>query len=270
MIFNYALQVRDTAQNQALKRYASDNRTEISIKCITSFFESVKYITLKKPEVTHNIMIYDDNSSLELKDFLTNIKNHYSSNLMNITLDSIENSGIMNSIRSCWNWLGTQTGDLVYQVQDDYLFTQDAIYQMVDIFYQIYNDKDHEAIINPYNDPNWWVSDGYRYKSTPRVIVPGCKQYWIQCYDISCSFMTSKNQFNKHWDIYNKFLNMSSIAQRLEADSLNKILVTRGVLGLTPFESVALHMQADTEKDFYIDWKKRWDSIPNIKGTTND
>jgi hypothetical protein len=35
----------------------------------------------------------------------------------------------------------------------------------------------------------------------------------------------------------------------------------RGILGIMPMNSVALHMQGPAEKDPYIDWKTLWDSI---------
>ena len=43
--------------------------------------------------------------------------------------------------------------------------------------------------------------------------------------------------------------------------SINKILVERGVLGIAPLRSLALHMQTEAEKDPYIDWKSWWDNI---------
>ena len=50
----------------------------------------------------------------------------------------------------------------------------------------------------------------------------------------------------------------------LENKSLNKMFTERGVLGVQPFTSVALHMQDEYWKDPYIDWRKRWDSVEVI------
>lgn len=266
IIINYALQVCDVSYNQCSKRYCSSSKTEVTKKCVTSFIESVSYCS-KLNDSIHNIFIFNDKSSNEVSLFLIRIKEKYSSDTLNIQINNINSNGIMDSIRTCWNCLSSQQGDLIFQVQDDYLFTKDAIYQMVCMFYQLYNELHEEPIINPFNDSFVWKHGCYKYKITPRMIVAGESQYWIQCYDISCSFMTSRSQFNRHWDYYEKFLNMNPLGDEqnnLENITLNRILVNRNVLGLMPLESVGLHMQSECEKDLYIDWKKRWDLIPEI------
>ena len=127
------------------------------------------------------------------------------------------------------------------------------------MFMQIQRDFDTHAVISPYNDSNTWQTT-YRYAVTPRMIVAGTGGYWIQMYDTSCSFLTSGIEFNKHWDLYEAFLN-HPMDHRLEADTLNKMFVDRGVLGLMRFNSSALHLQSDLEKDPYIDWKAKWEAI---------
>jgi hypothetical protein len=76
--------------------------------------------------------------------------------------------------------------------------------------------------------------------------------------------MTSHTQFNKHWDLYEKFFSINpskGINGDLEAISLNYMLTQRGVLGITPVNSLALHMQGEQEVDPYIDWKEKWNQI---------
>jgi hypothetical protein len=47
----------------------------------------------------------------------------------------------------------------------------------------------------------------------------------------------------------------------MEDETINKLFNDRGCLLFTPIPSIALHSQADTEKDPYIDWKKLWDQF---------
>ena len=105
----------------------------------------------------------------------------------------------------------------------------------------------------------------YLYRPTPRTIIPGTHRYWIQFYDVACTFMTSTEQFNKHWDLYETFLNFSPTYENLEPESLNHMFVKRGVLGVMPVNSVALHMQGEFEKDPYIDWRSWWDAVKDIR-----
>lgn len=258
MNIHYALQTCDIASNQSQKRYCSDSKTEIVKKCVTSFFQSVQYAANQRPESNHIIQIFDDRSTQELRDYLQYLIYKHPDITANITY--IENGGVMNSIRACWEWLEQNGTDIVYQVQDDYLYEESAIFEMVNMFFQIANDIGEQAILMPYNDPYLWYHT-YKYKVTPRVMVLGQGRYWIQSYDTSCSFMTSKFQFSKHWDLYEKFLNTSPNQYTLESGSINQIMVKKGVLGLMPINSLALHMQSELEKDPYIDWKSKWDSI---------
>ena len=264
---NYALQVCDIASNQCSKRYCSDSKTEVTIKCVTSFLWSVKHAADLCTQASHHIMIFDDQSSQAVVDFLERARVKFSCDNVTVEVSRIKSGGIMNSIRTCWAWLRDLPGDLVYQVQDDYLYTPDAIYQMIDIFMQVYKDVGQHSVVIPFNNSYHWITGCYKYHQTPRFIIAGRNQYWLQNYDIPCTFMTSYSEFNQHWDIYEKFLAMDpkgTATGDLENISLNRILVDRQVLGLMPFESVALHMQSEGERDPYIDWRARWDAVPVV------
>jgi hypothetical protein len=134
---------------------------------------------------------------------------------------------------------------------------------MVDIYRSILKEFSDECIVYPFNTPDHWIHQ-YRGRATPRVIHPGCRQYWIQCYDISCAFLTGRKQLIKQWNLIEYFMSIDQVKGingNLENISLNKMMVNRGALGLMPFESVSLHMQGEREKEPYIDWKNRWQSI---------
>lgn len=258
---HYALQVCDAFSNsrEHSERYCSNDRTLISKKCIRSFMESVKYVSKEKPEVLHTIKIFNDHSSDDLVSFVEDLVKQYSSENIIIEVESLSESGIMYSIGKCYEWLKENGKDLVYQVQDDYLFKDDAIFQMIDIFMQVFNDIETMPIVSPFNYPHYWNCKSYKYKSTPRMIVPGKNQYWIQCYDISCSFLTGHQQFVNNWDMIEYFLTLDpKDSDKLENVSLNRILVDRGQLGLMPFSSLSLHMQSELEKDPYVDWVPLW------------
>lgn len=260
---HYAIQTCDVKSYQGQKRYASDDRTEISKKSIKSFLESVRECSLNKPEVQHTIAIVDDHSTKELISFIEKCIVEYS----DITIQFIQltdKSGIAESIESCYEWLRDNGKGLVYQIQDDYLFSQNAITDMLNIYEQVLYETGTQPIISPWNDSWLWLLS-YRNKSTPRTVIVGNKGYWIQYYDMSCSFMTSHEQFNNHWDLYSMFFYMIDRLKQnnndLENKSLNYMLTQRGILGLVPVNSLAFHLQSDLEKDPHIDYRPLWDSI---------
>jgi hypothetical protein len=260
MNISCALQTCDKFNNQQITRYCSTNKNEVTKKCVTSFLNSIKYSSEIRKNDFYHITIFDDHSSDNCVNFLSEKCSEYWSNNVNVYLVKLETNGIMNSIRSCYEWLKYSNADLVYQVQDDYLFLESAIFELIEIFSQLKRDCDTDSIVIPFNSPTLW-NDTYRYRPTPRTIIPGINRYWIQSYDIPCTFLTSHAQFIKHWGILERFLEKSSTDKRIEPDTLNKILTTRGVLGLLPIQSVALHMQDDIIKDPHINWKFYWDKI---------
>ena len=134
---------------------------------------------------------------------------------------------------------------------------------MVNMFYQLLEDVDTHAIVTSYNDPYVW-SALYRYQSIPRVVIPGNKRYWLQVFDTPCTFLTSKHQFLKNYDLCEKLTTYDKDYVKMEVETINTMFTKRGVLGLIPINSVALHMQGELFMDPYIDWKQRWDSVPEL------
>lgn len=272
MNIHYAVQTCDSASFQSQKRYCSDDRAEITRKSVTSLLLAIRYVAEVKPHIKHTVKILDDNSSQSTKEFLLSAKELFSSENIVITVDQVKETGIHGSIKECYEWLASEGIDFVYQIQDDYVFEQTAIYDMLDIFFRLNAELQTHPVVTPYNDPYLWRFS-YRNRTVPRAIFVGEKQYWLQNYDIACTFLTTKQIFMQHYDLMEEFLdilvNPDKKNQGLEKDSLNKMFSERNVLGVIPFKSVALHMQSELEKDLYIDWKQLWDSIPSLDELNN-
>lgn len=259
--FHYAVQVCDTKSNQNQVRYCTNDRTYLSKKSLVSLMDTINFCISINPNTYHVINFIIDDISQELNCFIDKIICYYSNNdKIKIFKTPVSFPGIMTSIKDCYEWLCKNGKQLVFQVQDDYLFHKTAIFEMADIWFQLYNDTKSDILVQPYNEYYHWTTL-YRYRPTPRVIIPGKNRYWVQIYDISCSFMTSVQQLQTQWDLCEKFCNMDSLSKKLEAESLNYIMTRRGVLGLTPVQSLSLHMQSELEKDPYIDWKSWWDQV---------
>jgi hypothetical protein len=227
--------------------------------------ESVVQCSKEKQNTKHIVAIFEDHATQELIDFIKRCITLYSSSNVEITLfHLLDKTGIMESIKSCYEWMRDNGNGLVYQVQDDYMFTLNAITEMVDIYEQMLLETGTHSIISSWNH-SWIWSNLYKNMSTPRAVIVGKKGYWIQYYDMSCSFLTSHEQFIKHWDLYIMFFYLIDRVNQnngdLENKSLNYMLTKRGILGLVPINSVAFHLQSEHEMDAHIDYKPLWDSI---------
>jgi hypothetical protein len=260
---NYALQVCDLHNRESRPRLISDDRTLISKKSICSFFESLRQAAETHLDVEHRVVMILDQCTPDLRYYCELVKIKFeSTNIIIEIQDLYPLSGITHSIRQCYRWLSDQPSDLVFQVQDDYLFELSAITESIDMWYQIYIDTGTHAIVQPFNDFHYWYTN--KYRSNQLVVIMGHHKYWIQIYDLSCSFITSRQQFVQHWDLYEKFFQLIGCKNRpnpqdLENISLNYILTKRGVLGVTPIYTLSHHLQH--QHDFYLPPDQLWAAI---------
>ena len=258
---NYAVQVCDLASYQGGSRFCGDDRTILSKKSLQSLINSIAHCVDQRPSVQHHVMMVHDHTSEDLIKWITAMIDRHNGQSMTLELHALApRTGIADSIEYCYQWLQQNHSDLIFQVQDDYLFDSWAIYDSLDQFYQIYQDCGIHAVIQPFNDISHW-NHLYKNSATPRMISTGCHGYWIQIYDTSCSFMTSQWQFNQHWDLYREFFRLipEKSPHGLESRSLNHMFTRRGVLGMTPVNTLSHHIQQ--YPDPYQSWKKIWDQI---------
>lgn len=261
MNVHYALQTCDSASSQTANRITGTPKKEITKRCVTSFFNSIQFVANIDPSINHIVKIFDYDSSAETIDYLLSLKTKHQR--ISIELESITEKGVMNSVRKCYDWLGQNGTDLVYQVQDDYLFHPQAIVEMISVFFQLKEELKEDCVVTPYNDPMLWLRT-YRNRPTPRAIFAGSSRYWIQTYDVSCSFMTSREVFTKNKDLRDLFLSFPDTGDEdgnLENHSLNYMFTQRGILAIAAFNSLALHIQGGLEKDPYLKWEDWWNEF---------
>ena len=96
-------------------------------------------------------------------------------------IEHLQETGVVESIRTCYNRMQTHGKDLVYQVQDDYLYTETAIFEMIDVFMQLRNDVQTDAIVGSFHDHRYWRTI-YRYKRPKncllfRIFVGRCQYH---------------------------------------------------------------------------------------------
>lgn len=269
---HYAYQICDTTNREIHDRYCGTDRTTLSKKSIKSFLNSVEHCAKKHPDVQHTVKFFSDRSTVELLNFVGNLIEKNKDKNIGLSVVHLDTPGILNSIIECFRWLQVEGRDFVYLVQDDYLFTPTCIAEMIELQHQLKQEVGEWAILSPFNDNYLWQTF-YKNKVTPRVVVCTPYRYWIQYYDMSCSYLTHHTIFGMHWDLYHEFFvlldeHIKTGANKLENRSLNYIFTRRGVLGLVPVNILSFHIQSELEKDPYVDWKPYWDSVC-IENNTN-
>lgn len=268
---HFAMQLCDSNSFQKQQRVCGDDRTALSQRSLMSFVDSVLVCARQRPLANFTVMLFVDNITASLRDFCHKVVNFdWASNLQISMNDISPATGISDSIRTCYQWMQDHGRQIVGQFQDDYLFVPQAISDSVDILLQVQKQSATDALIAPHHFAAFW-REHYRNVSSPRCVMIGRNDYWIQIYDIACTFITTHTQFSQHWDLYDMFLELCRIYQYqghdhgLESQSLNHMMTQRGVLALVPMRTLSHHVQSQRELDPFQDWQQLWDTIDIIK-----
>lgn len=234
------------------ERYCKASKLELSSRCVFSLIDSLNYAQEKYPDYEIELQIFDDHSSSE---FLELLERLISSSKIKINLTNLETHGIMPSILRCYEY-GRDCGkDWVYFVQDDFLHQQNSIELMLYAINQFSCNLGSPASIFPFNRPaEYHIPENTAVSCN---IVVSKDRYWRTTIHPAFTLLTHLSIINQNWDLFYK-MGTSEVSDIMELESINKIYYERGYFCFNPIPSLALHMQTEWDKDFFIDWKTWW------------
>ena len=253
---------------QNKKRIFERDKIEYTLRSINSILRSINYTKKYHPNTNIKITIIDHNSSNEnlkkIKDLLNTSAVQF--NLLNLNISEFENkikkinekneettpnqiSNMSNIYKSLM--LSKMSEDLVYFVEDDYVHEIDSFTEMLFTYERIASLTGSELIICPTDYPYLYV----QAKNTN--IYLGEKYHWRKIDETLCTFLTSKQLIEKHWD---KFLNMCTFEHYPFESPLHEIYQQE--LCVSPIPSIAIHC-TNINSIYGLspnkDWKKIWD-----------
>lgn len=232
-------------------RYTGTEKIEVSRRCIWSLVDSINYLLRKRAEINVNLVVIDDHST---PDFVSDLKDILSLAQCNTELIHLQSNGILESLKACYLYGKNNGKDFVYFAQDDYLYEETCLEEMLDIYFQIKPKNVAKSIcVYPYNDPYRYLDENI----VPVRIVQGMNRHWRTSYQVACCFMVDYETLINEWDLFESFYN-HPVNEKMEDDTINKLFQQRDYILMTPIPSLALHVQYETEKDPYIDWKTLW------------
>lgn len=255
------LQTHSKTSANSKPRYCGESKLEISKRCVFSLFKTIAYSVKNSQNTKYKLIIVDDHSDSEFLDF---IKQQIKYASFPVEVVHLETYGVMPSILRCYE-IGKEKGkDLVYFAQDDYLYYETALWEMIDAYFQFTQMSGWEVCIFPYDDP-------YRYSIKnlgSQKIVLGAKRHWRTATQTSSCFMASHKTIVNNWDLF-ETMGKSEYDDYCEDKSINrlfmnfKMLPERDIKHLlfTPIPSLALHMGSEHFEAPYVDWKKLWDEF---------
>lgn len=237
------------------QRYCGSDKKTLVLKCLASLVNSAVLA------VKHNISItvIDDHSN---EDTLTTIENILKKSELPYKIINLDQQGYNHSALKQFEHCRDSNADLAYSVEDDYLHCPAAITEMLES-YAIFQSKLGKPVaVYPFDMPDDyvppWMESSY--------IVHGSKRHWRTGAWTTNTFMTTPEVFKQHWEIFKKFATEYNgdyshhIENRVDESNTVCLIWRNHVIRFSPIQSLALHMQFETQKDPYIDWKYWWEN----------
>jgi len=253
---------------QNKRRIFEKDKIEYTLRSVNSILKSINYAKNNYSKIDIKITIIDHNSSneslkkiidlvkksslnfklinLDLKEFEKKIKQTNEKN-EKVTPNQISNmSNIYKSLL-----LSKISEDLIYFVEDDYIHEIDSITEMLFTYERIASLTGKELIICPTDYPYLYV----QAKNTKVFL--GEKYHWRKIDETLCTFLTSKQIIEKHWD---KFLSICTFEHYPFESPLHEIY--KNELCISPIPSIAIHC-TNINSIYGLspnkDWKRIWD-----------
>jgi hypothetical protein len=236
------------------QRYCNKNKKELILGCFKSLINSANLV--KNHLIS--IKVIDDHSSLEFLQELNEIRktSFYPSTVINLNEKGYNHSALR-QFQECRD----SQSDLIYSVEDDYLHCSSALTEMIDCFELFEKNSGQDICIYPFDMPDDYVPP----HMNPCYVVHGTCRHWKTGIWTTNTFMVRPKILKEHWSVFEK------LAKEYSPDysDPNKQYVHEGnticnvwknhTLRFSPIQSLALHMQFDTQKDPYIPWETWWD-----------
>ena len=252
---------------QNKKRIFEKDKIEYTLRSINSILRSVKTSNqLKGIDVNFKIIDHEsDNTSLNM------INNLFKKNNINYSLINLEVSKFKKNINKknqkeeevTENQMSNMANihqslieskkskDLIYFVEDDYIHDKNSIDEMLLTYERISSQINNELILCPTDYPYLYT------KSELSQIFLGNQYHWRKINETLCTFLTSKEIINRHWETYKS---MCEFEHYPFEKPLHQIYEKE--LCLSPIPSLALHF-TNINSIFglspNLNWKKIWD-----------
>jgi len=253
---------------QNKQRIFEKDKIDYTLRSINSILRSVNYAKNYHSNIDIKITVIDHNSSdknlrritdllkksslpfklvnLDLAEFETRIKR---TNEKNETVTPNQISNMSNIYKSLMQ--SKMSNDLIYFVEDDYIHEIDSITEMLFTYERIASLTNKEVVICPTDYP-------YLYTQAENTkIYLGEKYHWRKIDETLCTFLTSKQIVDKHWE---KFLSMCTLEHYPFESPLHEIY--KEELCISPIPSIAIHC-TNINSIYGLspnkDWKRIWD-----------
>jgi len=249
--------------DQNKKRLFELTKIEYTLRSLNSLLKSIRFSKEKYPNIKIQLIIIDDNTN---ETNLNKIKNLTNNNNFEITFSKVDHSKYrelikaqkndqtysnLASLLSCYEIAKKNTDDLVFFVEDDYLHFEPMMEEMIASYERISSQLGNDIFMCPADYP-------YLYMNNKKTnILIGNKRHWRTVQETLCTFMTSKELLEKHWDnFYKTCLDRNDPFEKF----INEIY--KSEICISPLKSLSVHftnVNSSYGLSPFIDYQKLWD-----------
>ncbi len=266
VFFRSCTNINMLTQNKA--RLFNKDKSEYTFRSLNSIIKSIIKANKIMPNIDFNLTVIDHNSkesdlnqikkqlyaskiqnnlvSLNIDEFKNNIKKINSKNEQ-VTENQISN---MSNIHKSLLLSKEMSKDLVYLVEDDYIHQHDSIEEMIFTYERLSSQLNRELILCPSDYPYLYT------KVESSNIFMGSKKHWRTIGETLCTFLTSKEIVEKHWE---KLISMCQFEHYPFEKPLHDIYKIERCI--SPIPSLAIHC-TNINSIFglspNVDWEKIW------------
>ena len=248
--------------DQNKKRLFELPKIEYTLRSLNSLLKSINFSKEKYPNIKIQLIIIDDNTN---ETNLNKIKDLTNNNNFEITFSKVDHGKYRELIKtqkndqtysnlvsllSCYEIAKKNTDDLVFFVEDDYLHFEPMIEEVIASYERISSQINREVFMCPADYP-------YLYMNNQKTnILIGNKRHWRTVQETLCTFMTSKELLEKHWDnFYKTCLDRHDPFEKY----INEIY--KSEICISPLKSLSVHftnVNSSYGLSPFIDYKKLW------------
>lgn len=231
------------------QRYHGIDKTSLILGCLNSVVVSCNLVE----GYDINFVVLDDHST---QDLFPRLEHVFSKSRYPYTLINLEQEGYNHSALKQFEYCRDSKADLIYSVEDDYLHCESAIPEMLENYSIFKRNLGKEVCIYPFDMP-----DDYEPRHMePCYVVHGTKRHWKTGAWTTNTMMCSPQVFRDHWSLFEKLATQySPITYAVHEGNTICSIWRNHVPRFSPIPSLALHMQFDTQRDPYINWKEWWE-----------
>jgi len=209
VIFRSCTSINMLTQNK--KRLFDNNKSEYTFRSLNSVILSLEKARNNFPNINFKLIVVDHNSkendlkiikdkvnksrfsnsilSLNINEFIDKINPTNAKN-KKVTENQISN---MSNIYMSLKIANTESKDLIYFVEDDYIHHFDAISEMIQAYERISSQLNKELILCPVDYPYLYT------KLDSTNIFLGSSKHWRVVDETLCTFLTSEILLKRYW-----------------------------------------------------------------------